>query len=72
MTNFNKVDYINDFEKLIELNEKVNIEFGVNLSSLSKTEQNVWYFVHNYMYKLNKKVNIEELVNIGLIYNMTV
>ena len=64
INDFNKSNYIN-FEKLIELNEKVDIEFGVNLSSLNNTEKSVWYYIYNYVYKLNNKVNIEEIIGIG-------
>ena len=69
---FNKVKYIKDVKTLKERFKQVDIEFGVNLSSLTKKEQDVWYYMHNYMYKLNTKVNIDELINIGLVYNMTV
>ena len=71
VTDFNKFNFIKDVRTLNERFKQVDIDFGVNLSSLNDTEKNVWYYIRNYVYKLNNKVNIEEIINIGYIYIMT-
>lgn len=68
---FNKSNYI-DTKALEELNKQIDIDFGTNLCNLNNNEKLLWYFMYNYIHKLNKKITVDELINIGYIYMMTI